>query len=102
MTLPKKREDLERIVEEVEKSHSHEHEHHHHHHGDIEDTVTVLELLVDSLGANVKNLDSRISRISVEISKLYNVLSYIVEAIAAGNDDERMEYLKQALKTLRD
>ncbi len=101
MTLPKKKEDLEKIMEEVEESHHHEHEHHHHHHhGDIEDTITVLELLVDSLGANVKNLESRVNRIASEVSKIYMVLSYIVEALAAKDDKERREVLAKALNEL--
>ncbi len=103
MTLPKKREDLEKIVEEVESQHHHEHghEHHHHHHGSLEDTVTVLELLVDSLSANVKGLDARLSTASLEIARLYRVLSHIVEALAAEDEDEKKLALERAIDVLR-
>ncbi len=101
MTLPKKKEDLEKIVEEVEEAHHHEHEHHHHHHhGNLEDTVTVLELLVDSLGANVRNLDARTTRLAEEVARIYRVLADIVEALAAGNEEERRKALKRALEDL--
>ncbi|MEB3860715.1 MAG: hypothetical protein GSR84_00665 [Desulfurococcales archaeon] len=99
MTLPKKKEDLEKIVEEVEETHHHEHEHHHHHHhGDLEDTVTVLELLVDSLGANVRNLDARTTRLAEEVARIYRVLAWVVEALAAEGEEERRRALERALE----
>lgn len=102
MTLPKKKEDLEKIVEEVEETHHHEHEHHHHHHhGDLEDTVTVLELLVDSLGANVRNIDKRTTQLAEDLARLYRALSYVVETLAAQGEDEKRRALEKALREVR-
>lgn len=102
MTLPKKREDLDKIVNEVMETHEH-HEHHHHHHHDegIEDLLTVFELLIDSLNANVKNLESQVQMQAAEIVKLYRVLAKVVEACFASGEDEKKRILKEALEIVR-
>ena len=106
MELPKKREDLEKISEEVEAREAVEeeeeyHEHHHHHGEELEDVVSVLELLVDSLNANYKNLESTVNIHSDEIVRLYRVLAKIVEACGSSNDKERNRLLKEAIELLR-
>lgn len=102
MTMPKKREDLERIVEEVEAHHhEHEHEHHHHHHGDVEDAIAALEVIVDSLTAQSKVLESEIKRQGVALAALYRVTAWLVEALAASNEEERTRALKLALEELK-
>lgn len=105
MTLPKKREDLERIVDEVMESHQHEHEHHHHHHhhhgGELEDILTVFELLIDSLNANLKNLEGQVSMQAAEIVRLYRILARVVEACFSGDEGRKREALGEALRLLR-
>ncbi|MCE4598880.1 MAG: hypothetical protein F7C81_01615 [Desulfurococcales archaeon] len=101
MTMPKKREDLERIVEEVEATHAHEHGHeHHHHHGDVDEVLTVMELLIDSLNATVKNLEARLNQQSMELARIYKVLAYIVQSLAHENRHEKAKALKEAIKIL--
>jgi len=100
MTLPKKKEDIEKIVEEVQSSHAHEEHHHHHHHGEVDELLAVLELLIDSLNANIETLNSRVSRNSYEIAKIYKILGYIVAYLASKNSDEAKQYLKEALNLL--
>jgi len=98
MELPKKKEDLEKIVEEVEER---EHEHYHEHvHEEIEDVVSVLELLVDSLNANYKSLESTVKVHSDEIVRLYKVLAKVVEACGASNEEERVKALREALSII--
>ncbi len=100
MELPKKREDLEKIVEEVE-SREHEHEHHHEHvHEEMEDVVSVLELLVDSLNANYKSLESTVKVHSDEIIRLYRVLAKVVEACGSQSEEEREKALREALSII--
>ncbi len=105
MTLPKKKEDLDKIIEEVESTHhhdhGHEHEHHHHHHG-IEETVEVLNLIVDSLNANVRNLENRVTNLTLEVARLYKILALITQALAADSDDEKRRLLEEALKAARE
>lgn len=106
MELPKKREDLDKIVEEIEEEHEHEHEHHHEHeheheHESVEDVVSVLELLVDSLSANVKNLDSSVKAQGNEIVNIYKILAYIVEACGEKDNIAKNEALKKAISLLK-
>ncbi len=98
MELPKKKEDLEKIVEEVEER---EHEHYHEHvHEEIEDVVSVLELLVDSLNANYKSLESTVKVHSDEIVRLYKVLAKVVEACGASSEEEKVKALREALSII--
>ena len=103
MTMPKKREDLERIVEEVESHHrhEHEHEHHHHHHGDLEDAIAALEVIVDSLTAQSKVLESEIKRQGVALATLYRVTAWLVEALTASSEEDKTRALKLALEELK-
>ena len=105
MTLPKKREDIEKVVEEVAEGHSHGHEHehehhHHHHHGDVDELLTVIELLLDSTNATVKVLDSKVKQQANEIATIYRVLAKIVEACMSSDEESKRSKLLEALKIL--
>lgn len=101
MTLPKKREDIEKVVEEVSERHSHEHEHeHHHHHGDLDELLTVIELLLDSTNATVKTLDSKVKQQANEIATIYRVLAKLVEACMSSDDELKRERLQEAIGIL--
>ena len=100
--MPKKREDIDKIIDEVESLHSHEHEHHHHHHGSIDETLSVIELLIDSLSAQIKNLESALEGQARDVARLYRVVAHIVEALASKSDEERAAALRRALDELRD
>ena len=104
MTLPKKKEDLDKIIEEVESAHHHEHghEHEHHHHHGLEETVEVLNLIVDSLNANVRNLENRVTNLTLEVARLYKILALLTQALAADSDDEKRRLLEEALKAARE
>ncbi|MCE4604586.1 MAG: hypothetical protein F7B20_06445 [Aeropyrum sp.] len=106
MTLPKKKDDIEKIVEEVESKHGHEHhehEHHHHHHHepDLEIALRVIEDLVDALSAKYSVLDSRLNSHGLAIATLFKVVGYLVEAVAAKDESVVEEALKNALEELR-
>ncbi len=100
MTLPKKAEDIHQIVQEVEESHAHDHHHHHHHAGDLDELLLVLELLIDSINANVNNLSSRVTQNSYEIARLYKILSYLVKAIATEDPIEKKQFLEKTIDLL--
>ncbi len=103
MTMPKRREDINKIVEEVEAQHHHEHEHHHHHHhehSDLEDAIAAMELLIDSLSAKVKGLEAGVKRQGVALAALYRVVAYLVEAVSAESREERERALRKALEAL--
>jgi len=100
MTLPKKKDDIEKIVREVEESHAHDHHHHHHHHhhGELDELLAVLELLIDSMKASIDTLDARVSRNSYEIARLYKILGHLVAYLARGEDARK--HLEEAIRLL--
>ncbi len=106
MELPKKKEDLEKIVDEIQKREAeegHEHEHYHEHYHEpeeLEDVISVLEILVDSINANVKALETSVNAQSDEIVRLYRVLAKVVEA-CGSEGEERERALKEAVNILR-
>jgi uncharacterized FlaG/YvyC family protein len=100
MDLPKKKEDLDKIVEEVEEEHGHEHVHEHEHE-DIDDVVSVLELLVDSLNANLKSIESNVKFQGNEIAKIYKILASIVQACVSSKDQDKVKALQDAIALLK-
>ncbi len=94
MTLPKKREDLEKIVEEV--SETHPHEHHHHAAEGLDEILEVYEIFIDSLRANVSSLEAQVKSQRLEIARLYRILSKIVEACFSEDEEERRKALLEA------
>ncbi|MEB3851462.1 MAG: hypothetical protein LRS49_02620 [Desulfurococcales archaeon] len=102
MTLPKKKEDIEKIVEEVSETHAHEHEHHHHHHhgGEIDEILQVYEIFIDSLRANVNSLEAQLKSQRAELSRLYRVLAKIVEACFSGSEEDKARALSEAANIL--
>ncbi len=101
--MPKKREDIDKIVHEVESTHEAGHEHgheHHHHHGEVDEALSVMELLLDSLSVQVKQLEANSMRQARDLARLYRVVAYIVEALASQSDEERARALKKAIQEL--
>ncbi len=97
MTLPKKKEDLEKVVEEVEETHP---EHHHHHEEEVEEFLAAFEYLLDSLNANVKVLESTVREHTMEIARLYKILAKVVEACFTEDEDKKKRALLEALSVL--
>jgi len=94
MTLPKKREDLEKIVEEV--SETHPHEHHHHAAEGLDEILEVYEIFIDSLRANVSSLEAQVKSQRLEIARLYRILSKIIEACFSEDEEEKKRALLEA------
>ncbi|MEM1685508.1 MAG: hypothetical protein QXO93_01585 [Acidilobaceae archaeon] len=97
MSFPKKREDIEKITEEVESEHRHEQ--HHHHHG-VEEHTANIQLLIDALSTRITGLEDKIMKQSIDIARVYKVLAYIVEAIAVDDIEAKKKTLREALKIL--
>ena len=95
--FPKKREDIEKIVEELSSEHEHEHEHHHHHH---HEEGPELRMVIDSLSAKLTLMEERLEAQSAEIARLYKVLAHLVEALAADSEEEKRRALNGALAAL--
>jgi len=105
MTLPKKKDDLEKVVKEVQESHAHDHghgheHHHHHHHVEIDELLYALDLQLEAMNQRIRVLEDRVRRQQLEIATIYRVLARLVEAIVAGDEEAKKEALARALAAL--
>ena len=105
MTLPKKKEDIEKVVEEVQETHAHEHaheHHHHHHHTELDELLYAIDLHLEALNQRVRVLEDRVRRQQIEIATLYKVLARVVEAcLGEGSEEEKRKAVARALAVLR-
>ena len=99
MTLPKKQQDIEKVVQEIEEREGGEH-HHHHSHGDIDEIIAIVELLIDSLNVKMKELDDKVRLQSNEITRLYRILALILKYLASDSESEKKEIIRNATKLL--
>ena len=100
MTLPKKQQDIEKVVQEIEEREGGEHHHHHHSHGDLDEIIAIVELLIDSLNVKMKELEDRVKLQSNEITRLYRVLALILRYLATDSESEKREIIRNAEKLL--
>jgi len=99
MTLPKKQQDIEKVVQEIEEREGGEH-HHHHSHSDLDEIIAIVELLIDSLNVKMKELEDRVKLQSNEITRLYRVLALILRYLATDSESEKREIMRNAEKLL--
>ncbi len=102
MTLPKKEEDLQKVVEEVMELHpemAHEHEHEHLHAHDIDELMHTIDVLMDTVNSRLSDLEEKVDKLYEEVVSLYKLFSVVVRALAAG-DGERVKLLEEAKKLL--
>lgn len=100
MTLPKKEEDLQKVVEEVEEIH---HDHHHHHHEHVEgldEILHTIDVLMDVMNTRITDLEEKVEFLRDEIINLYKLFGAIVEAIASQNEEERKAAISKAYEIL--
>ena len=100
MTLPKKQQDIEKVVQEIEEREGGGHHHHHHSHGDLDEIIAIVELLIDSLNVKMKELEDRVKLQSNEITRLYRVLALILRYLATDSESEKREIIRNAEKLL--
>ncbi|MCI4397153.1 MAG: hypothetical protein GU347_04040 [Desulfurococcales archaeon] len=76
LTIPKKEEDMEKIVQEVMESHpemaeEHEHSHNHEHEeGDIVDALNAIADAINHLAIHIENVEKRLDSIERELNNL--------------------------------
>ena len=98
MTLPKKEEDLQKVVEEVMETHEHEHHHHHHHHHveGLDEILHTIDVLMDTMNTRISDLEEKSEKLREEIVNLYLLFGEIVKALAATSEDEKIKALQRA------
>jgi len=103
MTLPKKEEDLQKVVEEVmETHHEHGHEHHHHHHHaeGLDEILHTIDVLMDTMNSRIADLEEKSEKIREELVTLYKLFAAVVRAVAAESEEEKKAALLEAKKLL--
>ncbi|WP_236698159.1 hypothetical protein [Pyrodictium occultum] len=101
MTLPKKEADLQKVVEEVAETH-HEHEHHHHHHAEgLDELLHTIDVLMDTMNTRISDLEEKTDKLRGEVANLYRLFAAVVDALAAGSEEERKKALERAVEILR-
>lgn len=100
MGFAKKKEDIEKVIEEAERRHGHEEGHHHHH--DVDDAIVALQTLIDALNTRTSGLEYKVTSQGLEIAKIYKILSLIVEAMAAKDEEAKRKAILEALKELEE
>ncbi len=102
MTLPKKEEDLQKVVEEVMET-QHDHHHHHHHHAEsLDDILHTIDVLMDTMNTRLVDLEEKTELIRKEIVNLYKLFGLVVEALAADNQDAKLKAIAEAKRILEE
>ncbi len=108
MTLPKKEDDIQKVVEEVQgrhhehgHEHEHEHEHHHHHHLDIDEFIAAVEVVLDSLNTRLKQVEDQLARLTRDLKDLYILNAKLYEAYLSGDPEKRRRALEDAADLLK-
>ena len=100
MTLPKKEEDLQKVVEEVMET---QHDHHHHHHAeDLDDILHTIDVLMDTMNTRLVDLEEKTELIRKEIANLYKLFGLVVEALAAEDQDAKFKAIAEAKRILEE
>ncbi len=104
MTLPKREEDLQKVVQEVMELHpelAHEHGHEHHHTHDVDELVHTIDVLMDTVNTRLSELEDKVTRLAQETATLYRLVGVLAEALAAEGDERRRK-LEEAVRLLRE
>ncbi|ABM81102.1 hypothetical protein [Hyperthermus butylicus] len=101
MTLPKKEEDLQKVVEEVSELHNHHHHHHHHEIEGLDEILHTIDVLMDTMNTRLSDLEEKIGKLREEIINLYKLFGLLVEAMAAEDDSHRKQVLTKAVEILK-
>lgn len=100
MTLPKKEQDLEKVVKEVQ-SVEHEHHHHHHHHEEgLDELLHTIDVLLDTMNSRITDLEEKMEFLRDEVKLVYKLLSLAVKGIVAESSTEKEKILNEMVALL--
>jgi hypothetical protein len=101
MTLPKKEEDLQKVVEEVEEIHGHEHHHHHHEVEGLDEILHTIDVLMDTMNTRLSDLEEKVDKLREEVVNLYKLFGLLAEAIMIDNVEQRKQVIAKAVEILK-
>ncbi len=100
MTLPKKEEDLQKVVEEVMEQQAHEHHHHHHHAEGLDEILHTIDVLIDTMNTRITDVEEKVEKLREEVINLYRLFAQVVKAIASETVEEKRAALVEARKLI--
>ncbi len=104
LTMPKKEEDIEKVVEEVYETHPEMMEEHHHHHHFEDELIIALEALVEGFNhftSHLRTLEKRVTRIEEKIEKLTETNKLIAKLLATEKEEEKEEIIEKLKKIIQ-
>ena len=96
MTLPKKEEDLQKVVEEVMETHPDMHHHEHEHVHELDDILHTIDVLMDAMNTRLIELEEKANTLYHEVLDLYRLFAIVVKALASETLEERRKILLEA------
>ncbi len=101
MTLPKKEEDLQKVVEEVMEQQAHEHHHHHHHHVEgLDEILHTIDVLIDTMNTRITDVEEKVEKLREEVINLYRLFAQVVKVVASETVEEKRTALAEARKLI--
>ena len=97
--MPKKEEDLQKVVEEVEETH-HDHHHHHEHVEGLDEILHTIDVLMDVMNTRITDLEEKVEFLRDEIINLYKLFGAVVEALTSQSEEERKAAINKAYEIL--
>lgn len=102
ITLPKRKEDIEKIVNEVMERHPEmTHDHHHHEH-DIHDLMHTIDVLFDVAHTRLSYVESDIRLLAKHTALLYRLLLLLAKGLILEDHKERKRIIEEAIKLLEE
>ena len=108
MTMPKKEEDIEKVMEEVMETHpemAEEHHHHHHHHHHDDELIIVLNSLVDGMNhfnAHLKQIEEKVTQLEKALTFMAKMNAIVYKALLAENPAYKREALRDLESLLKE
>lgn len=96
MTLPKKEEDLQKVVEEVMETHPDMHYHEHEHVHELDDILHTIDVLMDAMNTRLTELEEKTNTLYHEVLDLYRLFAIVVKAAATETVEEKRKALEEA------
>ena len=97
MTLPKRKEDIEKVVSEV-MEHRPEIVRNHHHKHDIHDLMCTIDVLFDVAHTRLSYVESDVKLLAKHVALIYKLLLLLAKGVVLEDREEREEVIEEAVK----
>lgn len=102
ITLPKREEDIEKIMNEVLERHPEmAHEHHHREH-DVQDLVNTIEVLFDVAHTRLSYVENDVKLLAKHTALLYKLVLLLAKGLVAEDREEKRKTLEEIVSLLEE